>query len=263
VTVTITIFERRGFLKDLSSEELERYSRQIVLPEIGKEGQRKLLDGKILVVGAGGLGSPALLYLASAGVGTIGIVDSEKVSLSNLQRQFIHTTKDIGRAKTDSAKAKLKLLNPSVNVFTYTKRLSPRNVDSIVRDFDAVIDGSDNFPTRYVINESCVKLGKPLFHGGVFRFGGQVMSILPGKGPCLRCVFPRTPSASLVPSCELGGLLNIVPGVIGSIQAGEAIKFLLGIGELLLGKILIFDARDMSFKTLRARKRKDCPACGG
>ncbi|MDI6807354.1 MAG: HesA/MoeB/ThiF family protein [Candidatus Eisenbacteria bacterium] len=247
----------------LSEEELERYSRQIILPEIGRAGQRKLRQGKVLVVGAGGLGSPALFYLASAGVGTIGIVDSEDVSLSNLQRQFIHTTKDIGKPKTDSAKKKLKLLNPSVNVVTYFKRLSPRNVDSILKDFDAVVDGSDNFPTRYVVNESCIRLGKALFHGGIFRFGGQVMSIVPGKGPCLRCVFPKTPPTRLVPGCELGGVLNAVAGVVGSIQAGEAIKFLLGTGELLLGKILILDARDMSFKTLSARKRKGCPTCGG
>jgi len=245
----------------LTDEQIERYSRQIILPEVGGQGQEKLLKARILIVGAGGLGSPSALYLASAGVGNLGIVDSDKVELNNLQRQILHSTDSVGVKKVNSAKQRINHLNPDVRVDTYNIRLSSENIIDMIKDYDFIIDGSDNFSTRYLVNDACVILNKPLSHGGVFRFDGQAFTIMPGKGPCYRCLFSQPPPPGLIPSCQEAGILGTAAGVIGVIQANEALKFILGIGELLIGKLLIFNALTSSFRMVKIPEDKDCPVC--
>lgn len=246
----------------LREDQIERYSRQIILPNVGGKGQEKLLAAKVLIIGAGGLGSPAALYLASAGIGKIGIVDSDKVELNNLQRQILHSTKDIGRSKVESARERLSALNTDVEVLTYKLRLTSENILDIIKDYDMVVDGSDNFPTRYLVNDGCVLSGKPLSHGGIFRFDGQTITILPYQSACYRCLFPEPPPPGLVPSCQEAGILGAVAGIIGTIQANEVLKYILGIGNLLTGRLLIFNALDSSFRQVRVPKDSKCPVCG-
>jgi adenylyltransferase/sulfurtransferase len=246
----------------LRDDQIERYSRQIILPNIGGKGQEKLLNAKVLIIGAGGLGSPAALYLASAGVGRIGIVDSDKVELNNLQRQILHSTKDVGRAKVESARDRINAINEDVKVITYHLRLTSENILEIIKDYDIVVDGSDNFPTRYLVNDACVLSKKPLSHGGIFRFDGQAITIIPGESACYRCLFPEPPPPGLVPSCQEAGILGVVAGIIGTIQANEVLKYILGIGNLLTGKLLVFNALDSSFRQVRVPKDPKCPVCG-
>ena len=246
----------------LSHEELLRYSRHLTLPDVGLDGQAKLRDARVLLVGAGGLGSPAALYLAAAGVGTLGLVDFDLVDRSNLQRQILHGTSDIGTPKTDSARARLHDINPHVAVETFGARLTSANALEIIRDFDVVIDGSDNFPTRYLVNDACVLLGKPNVYGAVFRFDGQVSVFFANAGPCYRCLYAEPPPPDLVPSCAEGGVLGVLPGIIGSLQALEAIKLIVGFGESLVGRLLLFDGRRMQFRELALEKDRDCPVCG-
>lgn len=245
-----------------SYEDVQRYSRHLILPEVGLKGQKKLREARVLVVGAGGLGSPLLLYLAAAGVGTIGIVDFDTVDFSNLQRQIVHSEKDVGRRKTDSAEEKIRALNSSVNVVKHYERLTSENALSIIRDYDVVIDGTDNFPTRYLVNDACVLLGKPCIYGSIFRFEGQVSVFDAKRGPCYRCLYEKPPPPGMVPSCAEGGVLGVLPGVIGTIQAMEAIKLILNEGEPLIGRLLLFDAMGMRFRELKLRKNPACPACG-
>lgn len=242
--------------------QIKRYSRHIILPEVGGRGQKKLLGAKVFMVGAGGLGSPCALYLAAAGVGRLGIVDSDRVELSNLQRQILHFTKDVGRPKTQSAKEKMKALNPDVEVITYQERLTSDNILDMIKDYDIVVDGSDNFPTRYLVNDACVISDKPLSHAGIFRFDGQATTIIPHQGPCYRCLFPEPPPPGMVPSCQEAGILGAVAGIMGTVQANEVLKFILGKGELLVGKLLIFDALKSSFRMVKFAQGKDCPVCG-
>jgi molybdopterin/thiamine biosynthesis adenylyltransferase/rhodanese-related sulfurtransferase/molybdopterin converting factor small subunit len=249
-------------LPTLSAQEYQRYSRHLILPEVGLEGQRKLKAAKVLCVGAGGLGSPVALYLAAAGVGTIGIVDFDVVDLSNLQRQIIHTTADIGRPKLESAKAKINAMNPEVKVLTYGEPLSSKNALEIFRGYDVILDGTDNFPTRYLVNDACVLLGIPNAYGSIFRFEGQASVFGSKDGPCYRCLYPEPPPPGLVPSCAEGGVLGVLPGIIGMIQATEAVKIILGIGEPLIGRFMIYDALKMRFRELKLRKDPDCPVCG-
>ena len=245
-----------------TDDQIERYSRHIILPEVGGDGQRKLLASKLLIIGAGGLGSPAGLYLAAAGVGTIGIVDSDAVELSNLQRQVLHATSCLGRAKCLSAKDTMENLNPDVQVVPYQQRLTSANAMEIIGGYDVVLDGSDNFPTRYLVNDACVMAAKPLCHAGIFRFEGQVTTIVPGRGPCYRCLYPEPPPPGLVPSCQEAGILGVTAGVVGLLQATEAAKLILGIGELLVGRLLLYSALDASFRDVRVPRRSDCPVCG-
>jgi molybdopterin/thiamine biosynthesis adenylyltransferase/rhodanese-related sulfurtransferase/molybdopterin converting factor small subunit len=249
-------------LPTLSASEYQRYSRHLILPEVGLEGQRKLKAARVLCVGAGGLGSPVALYLAAAGVGTIGIVDYDVVDLSNLQRQILHTTADIGKPKLDSAKAKLNAMNPEVKVETYNEPLSSKNALEIFKGYDVVLDGTDNFPTRYLVNDACVLLGIPNAYGSIFRFEGQASVFGAKDGPCYRCLYPEPPPPGLVPSCAEGGVLGVLPGIIGMIQATEAVKIILGIGEPLIGRFVIYDALKMRFRELKLRKDPDCPVCG-
>ena len=249
-------------LPTLSAQEYQRYSRHLILPEVGLEGQRKLKAARVLCVGAGGLGSPVALYLAAAGVGTIGIVDFDVVDLSNLQRQIIHTTADIGRPKLDSAKAKINAMNPEVNVLTYGEPLTSKNALEIFKGYDVILDGTDNFPTRYLVNDACVLLGIPNAYGSIFRFEGQASVFGAKDGPCYRCLYPEPPPPGLVPSCAEGGVLGVLPGIIGMIQATEAVKIILGIGEPLIGRFVIYDALKMRFRELKLRKDPDCPVCG-
>jgi adenylyltransferase/sulfurtransferase len=246
----------------LSHEELLRYSRHLTLPDVGVEGQSKLKRGRVLLVGAGGLGSPAALYLAAAGVGTLGLVDFDLVDRSNLQRQILHGTSDIGTPKTDSARGRLHDINPHVAVETFGARLTSANALDIIRNFDIVLDGSDNFPTRYLVNDACVLLGKPNVYGAVFRFDGQVSVFFAKAGPCYRCLYAEPPPPDLVPSCAEGGVLGVLPGVIGSLQALETIKLILGFGESLVARLLLFDGRRMQFRELALEKDPDCPVCG-
>ena len=246
----------------LSHEELLRYSRHLTLPEVGLAGQSKLKQARVLLVGAGGLGSPAALYLAAAGVGTLGIVDFDLVDRSNLQRQILHGTSSIGAAKTDSARARLRDTNPHVVVETFPERLSSSNALEILTQFDIVVDGSDNFPTRYLVNDACVLLGKPNVYGAVFRFDGQVSVFFAKDGPCYRCLYAEPPPPDLVPSCAEGGVLGVLPGIIGSLQALETIKLIVGVGETLVGRLLLFDGRRMQFRELALEKDRDCPVCG-
>ena len=247
---------------ELSREELVRYSRHILLPQVGEEGQRALKRARILLVGAGGLGSPAALYLTAAGVGTIGLVDFDAVDLSNLQRQVLHGTAAIGRSKLDSAGERLRDINPKVHIESYATRLSSRNALEIARGYDLVVDGTDNFPTRYLINDTSVLLGIPNVHGSVYRFEGQASVFGAAEGPCYRCLFREPPPPDLVPSCAEGGVLGVVPGIIGTIQATEALKLILGVGDTLVGKLLLFDALAMTFRTIGIRRDPECPACG-
>ncbi len=246
----------------LADEQIERYSRQIILPMVGGKGQEKLLNGKVLVIGAGGLGSPCILYLASAGVGTIGIIDSDTVELNNLQRQIIHSGETIGKPKVESARDRVKAINPDVKVNTYYMRLTSENIMDIIKDYDIVVDGSDNFPTRYLVNDACVLGKKPFSHGGIFRFDGQLITIMPGKSACYRCLFADPPPPGMVPGCQEAGILGAVAGIIGTLQANEVLKFLLGIGDLLTGKLLVFNALDARFRQVKVPRDPDCPVCG-
>lgn len=249
-------------LPQLTPEEIKRYSRHLIMPEMGVDGQRKLKAGSVLCIGAGGLGSPAAMYLAAAGVGTIGVVDFDVVDYSNLQRQIIHGTPDVGRSKLASAKDRLKAINPHIDVPTYEEALTSENALRLFGPFDVILDGTDNFPTRYLTNDACVLLGKPNAYGSIFRFEGQASVFATKDGPCYRCLYPEPPPPGLVPSCAEGGVLGVLPGVIGVIQATEAIKLLTGIGEPLVGRFLIYDALRMKFRELKLKKDPDCPVCG-
>jgi molybdopterin/thiamine biosynthesis adenylyltransferase len=245
----------------LSEEQVRRYSRHLILPEVGGSGQRKLLNSKVLLVGAGGLGSPAALYLAAAGVGTLGIVDFDAVDVSNLQRQILHHQRDVGRPKVHSAVDTIADLNPDVKVVPYQEALNASNARRILSEYDAVVNGSDNFPTRYLVNDACVFLKKPLVDGSIFKFEGQATVFLPGHG-CYRCLYPAPPPPGVVPSCAEAGVLGVICGVIASIQGVETIKLLLGIGELLVGRLVFFDALNMEFRQVKYRRDPECPVCG-
>ena len=247
---------------ELSNEEVQRYSRHLIMPEVGMDGQRKLKSARVLCIGAGGLGSPAAMYLAAAGVGQLGIVDFDVVDFSNLQRQILHGTPDVGRSKLQSAKDRLQAINPAVHVETYETALSSENALQLLEPYDVVVDGTDNFPTRYLVNDACVLLGKPNAYGSIFRFEGQASVFALKGGPCYRCLYPEPPPPGLVPSCAEGGVLGVLPGIIGTIQATEAIKILIGVGEPLVGRFLIFDALRMRFRELKLRRDVDCPVCG-
>ena len=246
----------------LNKEEILRYSRHLIMPEVGMAGQRKLKAARVLCIGAGGLGSPLALYLAAAGVGTLGLVDFDVVDFTNLQRQIIHTVNDVGRPKLDSAEDKLAAINPLVNVYKFETRLSSANALDIFRNFDIIADGTDNFPTRYLVNDACVLSGKPNVYGSIFRFEGQASVFATEDGPCYRCLYPEPPPPGLVPSCAEGGVLGILPGLLGVIQATEVIKLILCSGEPLIGRLLLVDALGMRFRELRLRKNTDCPVCG-
>jgi adenylyltransferase/sulfurtransferase len=249
-------------LPSLTNDEIKRYSRHLIMPEVGVDGQRKLKAGSVLCIGAGGLGSPAAMYLAAAGVGRIGVVDFDVVDFSNLQRQIIHGTPDVGRSKLDSARDRLHAINPHVDIETYEVALSSENALKLFEPYDVILDGTDNFPTRYLVNDACVLLGKPNAYGSIFRFEGQASVFAVKEGPCYRCLYPEPPPPGLVPSCAEGGVLGVLPGVIGVIQATEAIKLIAGIGEPLIGRFLIYDALRMRFRELKLRKDVDCPVCG-
>jgi molybdopterin/thiamine biosynthesis adenylyltransferase/rhodanese-related sulfurtransferase len=247
---------------ELSNDEIRRYSRHLIMPEVGMEGQRRLKAGKVLLVGTGGLGSPLGMYLAAAGVGRIGLVDYDTVSESNLQRQIIHGTKDIGRPKLESARERMLDINPYIQIDTYEVALTSDNALDILEPYDVIVDGTDNFPTRYLVNDACVLLGKPNVYGSIFRFEGQATIFAATEGPCYRCLFPEPPPPGLVPSCAEGGVLGVLPGTIGAIQATETVKLLLGIGEPLVGRLLLYDALSMSFDFVKLRKNPACPVCG-
>lgn len=259
---------RAGFLNlstantELSKEEIERYSRHLILPEVGMEGQKKLKAASILLVGTGGLGSPLGLYLAAAGIGRLGLVDFDVVDKTNLQRQVIHTTNDVGRLKTQSAKEKIEAINPNVVVDIHETSLTSENALDIIADYDMVIDGTDNFPTRYLVNDACVLLGKPNVYGSIFRFEGQSSVFYAEYGPCYRCLYPEPPPPGMVPSCAEGGVIGILPGIVGLIQANEGVKLILGEGNPLIGRLLLFNALDMQFRELKLRKDPNCPVCG-
>ena len=246
----------------LTNDEILRYSRHLIMPEVGMVGQQKLKAARVLCIGAGGLGSPLALYLAAAGVGTLGIVDFDVVDFTNLQRQIIHSTADVGRKKLDSAAEKLKAINPFINLKTFETRLSSANALDLFREFDIVADGTDNFPTRYLVNDACVLTGKPNVYGSIFRFEGQASVFATEEGPCYRCLYPEPPPPGLVPSCAEGGVLGILPGLVGVMQATEVIKLILGAGEPLIGRLLLIDALSMKFRELKLRKNPGCPACG-
>jgi adenylyltransferase/sulfurtransferase len=246
----------------LTEEQIERYSRHILLPEIGGEGQERLLAGKVLVVGAGGLGSPAAYYLAAAGVGTLGIMDGDAVDLSNLQRQILHGTADVGRPKADSARDRIAALNPDVRVVPYRERLTAANALAILRDYDFVVDGTDSFASKFLVADACHFAGKPYSHAGILRFDGQLMTVLPGRTACYRCVFDAPPPAGAIPTCAQAGVLGAMPGVVGTLQAAEAIKFLLGRGALLTDCVLTYEALATKFRRVTVRRRPDCPLCG-
>jgi len=245
----------------LTAEQKERYRRHLVIPEVGEEGQAKLLKSKVLLMGAGGLGSPAALYLAAAGVGTLGVVDMDVVDLSNLQRQVIHTQDRSGKPKTESARMSIQALNPDVKVIPFQERLTSQNVIRVLEGFDMVLDGGDNFPTRYLLNDACVVLNKPNIHGSIYRFEGQVTTFIPRKGPCYRCLYPTPPPADMAPSCAEAGVLGVLPGLVGLIQANEALKLILGIGEPLVGRLLTLDALETRFSELKLRRDPNCPVC--
>jgi sulfur-carrier protein adenylyltransferase/sulfurtransferase len=262
-----TDWKRNGFEvtipRALSSDQRARYSRHLLIPEVGEEGQQRLLDARVLLVGAGGLGSPASLYLAAAGVGTLGIIDEDVVDASNLQRQIVHSTERLGEPKVASAKRTLEALNPDVKVFPFEERLTSENVDRILADkWDVIVDGADNFPTRYLVNDASVWHGIPVVHGSIYRFEGQVTVFAPGIGPCYRCLFPTPPPAELAPSCAEGGVLGVLPGIIGSLQANEALKIVLGRGDTLVGRLLLFDALGATLDEVNVRRDPDCPVCG-
>jgi len=248
--------------RSLSEAQMARYSRHLLMPEVGEEGQLKLLDAKVLCVGAGGLGSPLAMYLAAAGVGTLGIIDGDAVDMSNLQRQLLHTEDRVGMAKVDSAEAAIAGINSDVRVIKYKTRLDSSNALSILADYDIVADGCDNFPTRYLVNDACFKLGKPNVHGSIFRFDGQFTVFSPGDGPCYRCLYREPPPPELAPSCAEAGVLGILPGIVGVAQAIETIKLILGLGDPLVGRLVTFDALQMRFRTLKIRRDAGCPLCG-
>jgi sulfur-carrier protein adenylyltransferase/sulfurtransferase len=254
------IMERE--LPQLTNDEIKRYSRHLIMPEVGIEGQRKLKAGSVLCIGAGGLGSPAAMYLAAAGVGVIGVVDFDVVDFSNLQRQIIHGTPDVGRSKLASAKDRLHAINPHIDIQTYETAVTSENALKLFEPYDVILDGTDNFPTRYLTNDACVLLGKPNAYGSIFRFEGQASVFATKNGPCYRCLYPEPPPPGLVPSCAEGGVLGVLPGVIGVIQATEAIKLITGIGEPLIGRFLLYDALKMRFRELKVPKDPDCPVCG-
>lgn len=252
---------------NLSEKQLERYSRHIILPEVGIKGQSAILNGKVLIIGIGGLGSPAALYLAAAGVGTIGLIDGDNVDLSNLQRQVIHSTPDLGKPKVISAKEKIQKINPDVDVIIYQKIITPENITDIIKDYDFIIEATDNFPAKFLINDACVLSQKPFSHGGVLRFDGQTMTYVPGNS-CYRCIFDSPPSENAASSCSQSqscseaGVLAVIPGIIGTIQATETLKFLINKGELLTNKLLMFNALNMDFRTVNFNRNTECPICG-
>ncbi len=246
----------------LSNDEVMRYSRHLIIPQVGMEGQKLLKASKVLIVGAGGLGSPLALYLAAAGIGQIGIVDFDVVDLTNLQRQILHSTGDIGKSKLESARESIHGINPHVNVCTYRTRLDSGNALQLFEEYDIIADGTDNFPTRYLINDACVLLGKPNVYGSIYRFDGQVTVFDAGRGPCYRCLYPSPPPPDLIPSCAEGGVLGVLPGIIGSLQALETMKLILGQGDLLIGRLVLFDAMKFTFREFKLRKNADCPICG-
>ena len=247
----------------LTNEQIERYSRHLILNEVGVKGQKKLLNAKVLIIGAGGLGAPAAMYLAAAGVGTIGIADADVVDLSNLQRQIIHATEDLGKPKVDSARETMNRLNPDVTVNTYHTFVSAENILELIRDYDFILDGTDNFPAKFLINDACVLAGKPFCHAGIIRFQGQLMTYVPGQGPCYRCVFKNPPPKEAVPNCKQAGVIGAMAGVIGTLQAMEAIKYILGVGKLLTGYLLTYDALAMEFRKIKLPERvADCAVCG-
>jgi len=256
------ISEERGEAAELSNEEILRYSRHLILPEVNLDGQKKLRAAKVLCIGTGGLGSPLALYLAAAGVGTIGLVDFDNVDLTNLQRQIVHGTKDVGRPKIVSAQETISDINPHVNLVTYEEMFTSENALEIAKDYDIIIDGTDNFPTRYLTNDVCVLLGKPNVYGSIFRFEGQASVFWAEHGPCYRCLYPEPPPPGMVPSCAEGGVLGVLPGIVGCIQAAEAIKLILGVGNPLIGRLLTFNALKMQFRELRLRRDPECPICG-
>ena len=267
LTGGFTDWKRNGFpvqlQAGLDAPRRARYSRHLLIPEVGEEGQLKLLDSKVLLIGAGGLGSPASLYLAAAGVGRIGIVDADVVDESNLQRQIVHSTESLGEPKVESAKRTIEALNPDVEVVAYKERLTSENIERILADgWDVIVDGADNFPTRYLVNDASVWHKIPVVHGSIYRFEGQVTVFKPHEGPCYRCLFPTPPPPELAPSCAEGGVLGVLPGVIGSLQASEALKLALGIGEPLIGRLLLFDALAATFDEVKLRRDPDCPVCG-
>jgi len=246
-----------------TEEQIERYSRHIILPQVGGIGQEKLLGARVLLVGTGGLGAPAGFYLAAAGVGTIGLVDYDEVELSNLQRQILHGTKDLGRPKVDSGRETIADLNPDVTVNTYNLRLTSENIMEVIKDYDVVLDGCDNFPTRYLVNDACVFSGKPVVHGSVFQFEGQATVFAPHLGaPCYRCAYPEPPPPGMAPSCQEAGVLGVIPGLIGLVQAVETIKLILDIGQPLMGRLLLYNALTTGFQTLKLYKDPRCPVCG-
>jgi sulfur-carrier protein adenylyltransferase/sulfurtransferase len=249
-------------LPELTNEEVQRYSRHLIMPEVGVEGQRRLKAARVLCVGAGGLGSPAALYLTAAGVGTLGLIDFDAVDASNLQRQILHSTRDVGRSKLQSARDRLSALNPDVRIQTHETALTSANALEIFRDYDVIVDGADNFATRYLVNDACVLLGKPNAYGSIFRFEGQASVFATPGGPCYRCLYPEPPPPGLVPSCAEGGVLGVLPGVIGTIQATEAIKLIIGAGRTLAGRLLLYDALTMKFRELKLQRDPECPVCG-
>src|SRR5919204_668026 len=249
-------------LPQLTQDEILRYSRHLIIPDVGVEGQRRLKDARVLMVGAGGLGSPIGLYLAAAGVGHLGIVEFDTVDVTNLQRQVLHGTKDVGRKKVESARDRIGDLNPHVEVVAHEARLTSDNALDIIREYDLVVDGTDNFATRYLVNDACVLLGKPNVYGSIFRFDGQASVFYPGKGPCYRCLYPEPPPPGEVPSCAEGGVLGILPGLIGCIQATEAVKLILGQGSSLVGRLILYDALEMTFREFKVRRNPKCPVCG-
>ena len=246
---------------DFTDEQIERYSRHIILPEVGGEGQSRLLDSKVLLVGAGGLGSPAAFYLAAAGIGNMGIIDFDTVDLSNLQRQIIHNTERIGMLKTESAKKTITALNPDVNVAVFNEKLCSENILRLFEGYDYILDGTDNFATRYLINDACVMMGKTNIHGSIFRFEGQVTIFKSDEGPCYRCLYPEPPPPGMVPNCQEGGVLGVLAGVIGNLQVVETLKLILGKGETLIGSLLIYDALKTEFRKLKLKKDPQCPVC--
>jgi molybdopterin/thiamine biosynthesis adenylyltransferase/rhodanese-related sulfurtransferase len=258
----VRLVEAKMRSAQLNQEEIRRYGRHLILPEVGIEGQRRLKGAKVLLIGAGGLGSPLSLYLAAAGVGQIGLVDFDIVDQSNLQRQIIYSTRDVGCPKLEAAKQRIAEINPNIQVDTYETRLNSGNALGIMQSYDVVVDGTDNFPTRYLVNDSCVLLGKPNVYGSIFRFEGQVSVFNHNSGPCYRCLYPEPPPQGLVPSCAEGGVLGILPGVVGTLQATETIKLILGKGDTLSGRLLLFDAMKMKFRELKLQRNPDCPVCG-
>jgi adenylyltransferase/sulfurtransferase len=247
---------------ELTERQIERYSRQIILEEVGGTGQKKLLSSKVLIIGAGGLGAPAALYLAAAGVGTLGIIDYDKVDLTNLQRQIIHHTNDVGVEKVKSAENKMRAINPDITIKTYQTRVTAENISEIIRQYDFVIDGTDNFPAKFLVNDACYFEKVPFSHAGILRFDGQLITVLPGETTCYRCIFHSPPPAGVVPSCSEAGVLGVLAGVIGLLQATEAIKFLLGIGDLLTNTLLVYNALEMRFYRVKLNRNPDCPLCG-